>query len=72
MPEEPHHVYMPHDTGYRHLLTSKKAFLQLIRSFIKQGWAEQVDEASLELINGGLPYPLPAAALHERDLAHYL
>ncbi len=51
MPEEQDHVHIPHDTGYRHLFTSKKAFLQLIRSFIKQGWAEQVDEASLELIN---------------------
>jgi len=51
LPEEQDRVHMPHDTGYRHLLSSKKAFLQLIRSFIRQGWAEQVDEASLELVN---------------------
>ena len=51
MPEEQDNVHNPHDTGYKHLLKSKKAFLQLLRSFIKQGWAEQVDEASLELVD---------------------
>ena len=51
MPEEPEQVHMPHDKGYRHFFTSKKVFLQLIRSFIKYGWAEQIDEANLEYIN---------------------
>ena len=51
MPEKPEQVHMPHDTGYRYLLGSKKTFLQLIRSFTAQGWADQVDEAGLELIN---------------------
>ncbi len=37
----------PHDTGYKYLLSSKKAFVKMIRSFIKAGWAEQIDEASL-------------------------
>ncbi len=37
----------PHDTGYKYLLSSKKAFMELIKSFIKTGWAEQVDETSL-------------------------
>ncbi len=40
-------VHMPHDTGYKYLLSSKKAFLQLLRSFVQAGWAEGVDEASL-------------------------
>lgn len=44
-------VYMPHDTGYKYLLASKKAFLQLIRSFVKIGWADQVDEAGLVRVN---------------------
>jgi len=26
--EEQDHTHIPHDTGYRHLLTSKKAFLK--------------------------------------------
>jgi predicted transposase/invertase (TIGR01784 family) len=41
----------PHDNGYKHLLYSKKAFMELIKSFIKPGWAEQIDEASLVRID---------------------
>ena len=37
----------PHDNGYKFLLFSKKAFMELLRSFVKGGWAEQIDEASL-------------------------
>ena len=51
MPEDQDQVHNPHDTGYRHLLTSKQAFVQLVKSFVRHGWAEQVDEASLELID---------------------
>jgi len=40
-------VHMPHDTGYKYLLSSKKAFLQLLRSFVQGGWAKDVDEAGL-------------------------
>jgi predicted transposase/invertase (TIGR01784 family) len=40
-------VYQPHDTGYKYLLSSKKAFLQLIKSFVIAGWTAQVDESSL-------------------------
>ena len=47
MPEENKELNKPHDSGYKYLLYSKKAFVQLIRSFVKTGWAEQVDEASL-------------------------
>lgn len=51
MPKEQSKINTPHDTGYKHLLRSKQAFLQLLRSFIKHGWEEQVDAASLELVN---------------------
>jgi len=40
-------MHMPHDTGYKFLLSSKKAFLQLLRSFVQGGWAKEVDEAGL-------------------------
>ncbi len=33
-----------HDKGYKYLLSAKKVFLELLRSFIKQGWVEQIDE----------------------------
>ena len=47
MPDEQEAVHMPHDTGYKYLLASKKAFIQLIKSFVKAGWTSQVDEANL-------------------------
>ena len=51
MPKEDNHVNNPHDTGYQYLLKSKKAFLQLLRSFTKKGWVDQVDETDLVLID---------------------
>ncbi|MDO9592461.1 MAG: Rpn family recombination-promoting nuclease/putative transposase [Erysipelotrichaceae bacterium] len=51
MPSDREQIHMPHDTGYKYLLSSKKAFIQLIRSFIKTGWAEQVDETNLVRID---------------------
>jgi len=51
MPDNQEHISMPHDTGYKYLLSSKKAFIQLVRSFIKTGWAEQIDEADLVRID---------------------
>ena len=51
MSENNNQVDKPHDTGYRYLLKSKKAFVQLLRSFIKGGWAKQVDEADLFLLD---------------------
>ncbi len=47
MADEQKQVHNPHDTGYRYLFKSKKAFLQLIRSFIKHDWVQDVDETSL-------------------------
>lgn len=40
-------VHNPHDNGYKFLLSSKRAFMELFRSFVKGGWAEQIDESSL-------------------------
>lgn len=36
-----------HDTGYKYLFSSKKAFIQLLKSFVKQEWVESIDEASV-------------------------
>ncbi len=52
MPEDNNSdINNPHDSGYKYLLYSKKAFVQLIRSFVKTGWADQIDEASLVRID---------------------
>ncbi|PTQ55691.1 MAG: putative transposase [Candidatus Carbobacillus altaicus] len=45
-PEEPS-LHYPHDKGYKFLLSSKQAFLDLLRSFVPQDWVRQIDEAHL-------------------------
>lgn len=37
-------VHQRHDTSYRFLLSSKKLFVELLRSFIDKGWVQAVDE----------------------------
>lgn len=38
----------PHDVGYRWLLSSREIFLQLLQSFVKQPWVNELDETSLK------------------------
>jgi hypothetical protein len=33
-------IHNPHDTGYKYLLLSKKMFIQLLRSFVKEEWVD--------------------------------
>ncbi len=40
-----------HDTGYKYLLETKRIFVQLLRSFVKQGWVDKIDESGIERIN---------------------
>ena len=35
------------DKGYKALLSSKKIFLELLRTFVKNDWTEQIDEKSI-------------------------
>ncbi|AGL01389.1 Rpn family recombination-promoting nuclease/putative transposase [Desulfoscipio gibsoniae] len=44
----PHH---PHDKGYRQLLTNKKTFLELLQTFVAEGWVREIKEGDLTLIN---------------------
>lgn len=44
-------VHHPYDKGYRQLLTNKKAFLQLIRTFVKEKWVDAINENDLILVN---------------------
>lgn len=66
-PRSPHHE---HDKGYKYLLSSKRVFLQLLRSFVKQGWVEEIDESSLVLINKS--YILPDFSDKESDIVYKL
>lgn len=47
-PKPPHH---PHDKGYRQLLTNKKTFLELLQTFVDEGWVREIKEDDLTLVN---------------------
>lgn len=46
-----HEVHQPHDQSYRFLLSSKKLFVELLRSFVNREWVTCVDEECIEEIN---------------------
>lgn len=43
-------VHQRHDTSYRFLLSSKKLFVELLRSFIDKGWVQAIDEEHVQEI----------------------
>ncbi|MNW46515.1 putative transposase [compost metagenome] len=47
----PETVHQRHDTSYRFLLSSKKLFVELLRSFINKGWVQAVDEEHVQEIS---------------------
>ncbi|HQA59209.1 MAG TPA: Rpn family recombination-promoting nuclease/putative transposase, partial [Acetivibrio sp.] len=49
MPEE--RINKEHDLGYKHLLTHKKTFIQLLRSFVKEDWVNEIDESQVMLVD---------------------
>ncbi|TYO95508.1 Rpn family recombination-promoting nuclease/putative transposase [Desulfallas thermosapovorans] len=44
----PHH---PHDKGYRQLLNNKRTFLELLQTFVLEGWVREIKEDDLTLVN---------------------
>ena len=45
------HPHNPHDKGYKQLLTNKKTFLELIRTFVQEEWVNEIDEDGLLLVD---------------------
>ncbi|GIP30864.1 MULTISPECIES: Rpn family recombination-promoting nuclease/putative transposase [Paenibacillaceae] len=43
-------IHQRHDTSYRFLLSSKKLFVELLRSFVHKGWVQSIDETSVQEI----------------------
>lgn len=41
-------LHHSHDTSYRFLFSSKKLFVELLRSFVQLGWVDEIREADLE------------------------
>ncbi|MED0671860.1 hypothetical protein P4S95_16915 [Aneurinibacillus aneurinilyticus] len=61
------HKHQPHDKGYKYLLSSKKVFVDLLRSFVKQGWIEQIDDTNVIKVDKS--YILQDFADKEADFA---
>jgi len=40
-----------HDKGYKYILSIKRMFVQLLRSFVEQGWVSRLDEGNVERID---------------------
>jgi len=40
-----------HDKGYKRILSTKKVFLSMLKSFIHEPWAQDINEKDLELID---------------------
>lgn len=40
-----------HDKGYKYILSVKKVFVELLRSFVDQGWVSKIDENNVERID---------------------
>lgn len=40
-----------HDTGYKYLLSVKRVFVQLLKSFVRRSWVDDIDENKVESIN---------------------
>ncbi|WP_248926681.1 Rpn family recombination-promoting nuclease/putative transposase [Paenibacillus hamazuiensis] len=61
-------IPFPHDSSYRYLLSSKKLFIELLRSFVRRGWTLQLDETHVEEINHS--FVLPDFKRREADLVY--
>ncbi|MDD2444261.1 MAG: Rpn family recombination-promoting nuclease/putative transposase, partial [Desulfotomaculaceae bacterium] len=63
----PHH---PHDKGYKQLLTNKKTFLELLHTFVQEGWVQEIAEDDLILVNKS--YILQDFSEKEADIVYRL
>jgi len=61
-------VHQENDKGYKELLSHKKTFVELLRSFVKEKWVNDVDEENLELINKS--YITPEYLEKEADIIY--
>ena len=59
-----------HDKGYGQLLVNTKTFLQLIQTFVKEDWVNDINERDLIKVNKS--YVLPDFKYKEADLVYSL
>ncbi len=61
-------IHNTHDKGYKYLFSIKRLFVQLLRSFIKQGWAQKIAPEDIELVDKS--FILPDFKDKEADLVY--
>lgn len=44
-------IHDKHDRGYKFLLSSRRMFLQLLNTFVKHGWVDEINEKDMMLVN---------------------
>jgi predicted transposase/invertase (TIGR01784 family) len=57
-----------HDKGYKYLLSIKRLFVQLLKSFVDQGWAQNIKAEDVELVDKS--FILPDFKDKEADLVY--
>src|SRR5690554_4250557 len=63
-------IHQPHDKGYKYLLSSKKLFIELLRSFIHESWVDEIEETDLVLMDKS--YVLQDFSGREADIVYRL
>ncbi|TCO60226.1 Rpn family recombination-promoting nuclease/putative transposase [Caldanaerobacter subterraneus] len=61
-------VHNQHDKGYKFLLSSKRVFIELLRSFVKHEWVNDIDEANVVKVDKS--FVLQDFADKEADLVY--
>lgn len=61
-------VAQPHDSSYRYLLSSKKLFVELLRSFVRRGWVDELEADDVEAVDH--TFILPDFRRKEADLVY--
>ena len=61
-------IHNTHDKGYKYLFSIKRLFVQLLRSFIQQGWAQKIAPEDVELVDKS--FILPDFKDKEADLVY--
>jgi predicted transposase/invertase (TIGR01784 family) len=59
-----------HDKGYKYLLSVKKVFIELLRSFVKQDWVDSIDENNVVKVDKS--FILPDFKNKEADLVYWV
>ena len=61
-------IHNPHDKGYKYILSIKRLFVELLRSFVDQGWTQNIKPEDVEIVDKS--FILPDFKNREADLVY--